>query len=645
MHRDSIAYKAATSLERLRPRLREIFGKDETALLRFESRLNRHFPALFELLLGLYGGHYDFFYWLEQILTTTAQAMLQRPTSLTRLDDSRPANWFQSERVVGGVLYVDLYAGDLRGVREKIPYFKELGLTYLHLMPLFRCPPERNDGGYAVSSFREVNPTLGTMTELSLLAEGLRTEGISLVLDFVFNHTSDEHGWAQRAKRGDQEFQDYYLMFNDRTLPDQYERHLREIFPEQAPGNFTYLPELDKWVWTTFNTFQWDLNYANPAVFNQMLEEMLFLANQGVEVLRLDAVAFIWKQMGTSCENLPQAHDIIAAYNRLVRIAAPAMIFKSEAIVHPDEVVKYIGRECEISYNPTFMVLLWEALATRQVKHLRHTMAKRFNLPPGTAWVNYVRCHDDIGWSFANEDAAEVGINGHDHRNFLNQFYTGRFPGSFGRGLPFNYNPKTGDMRISGTLASLAGLEQAIAMGDNTEIDRSLRRILILQGLSIAAGGIPLIYLGDELGMLNDYSYRHDPAKNGDSRWVHRPKLDLEMWSQRNLDTPSGIIFQAIRTMIGIRIQHPAFSAAGKTLWLDIGNPHVLAFERSNQGQTILILANFSEQPQTVEARYLPPIEPGEPYKELLFDGELRIDLQNPRFTLPEYGMWWLRYP
>jgi amylosucrase len=515
----STSKEAAKTLARLQPRIRALFP-DEREWQSFKSRLDAHFEPLFALLVSLYGNQYDFYYHLESTLTTLAKAFLARRPELRTLDESRPRNWFQSEQMMGGVCYVDLYAKNLAGIRERIPYFKELGLTYLHLMPLFECPPENNDGGYAVSNFHEVNPALGTMAELRDLADELRNNGISLVLDFVFNHTSDEHEWAERARAGDPEYQDYYLLFDDRTLPDQYERTLREIFPEQAPGSFTYLPLLNKWVWTTFNTYQWDLNYRNPAVFNSMLGEMLFLANQGVEVLRLDAVAFIWKEMGTTCENLPQAHDIIAAFNLCVRIAAPAMIFKSEAIVHPDDVVKYIGRECEISYNPTYMVLLWEAIATRKVALLRHSMAKRFALPRGTAWVNYIRSHDDIGWSFANEDAAEIWMNGEDHRRFLNAYYTGTFPGSFATGLPFNYNPRTGDMRINGTSASLAGLERALAAKDEVQIEHAIRRIVLIESMCIGIGGIPLIYLGDELGTLNDYTYRTDPAKSVDSRWI-----------------------------------------------------------------------------------------------------------------------------
>lgn len=637
----TLTQKTQQSLNRLIPRLQRQFDHpDQWAI--FEKRLRSRFSTLFGLLLSLYGDQFDFFYHLESILLTAGKYFRERPQALRQLDETRPADWFQSEKMVGGVCYVDLYAGNLEGIRDRIPYFRDLRLTYLHLMPLFRSPPVNNDGGYAISSFREVNPALGTMEELAGLAEELRRFGISLVLDFVFNHTSDEHEWALKAKAGDPEYQEYYFMFPNRELPDQYERNLREIFPDQAPGNFTYLPEQDLWVWTTFNSYQWDLNYRNPAVFNDMLAQMLFLANQGAEVLRLDAVAFIWKQLGTTSENLPQAHDIIAAFRALVEIAAPAMIFKSEAIVHPDDVEKYLGRECQISYNPTFMVLLWEALATREVRLLRHSMAKRFALPGGAAWVNYVRSHDDIGWSFADEDAAELGINGYDHRQFLNAFYTGRYIGSFASGLPFNYNPRTGDMRISGTTASLAGLEKAVQTGDEEQIDLSIGRILLIESLSIVAGGIPLLYLGDELGTLNDYSYRKDPAKSIDSRWVHRPAFDPNAFEQRtDQNSISGRIFARIRQMNKIRSANPVFGANGRVSWLDTNNPHVLAFERINAGRALLVLANFSEFAQVVERRFLPAHDPRKPYIDLITGGN--YPLEQSIMLLP-YAVHWLSF-
>lgn len=574
----------------------------------FTDRLERHFPALLNLLVELYANHYDFFFHLESLLTSIAKAWLDRPEALKALDKQREIqpDWFKSHKMLGGVCYVDLFAGDLEGIREKIPYFTELGLTYLHLMPLFRSPEGENDGGYAISSYREVNNQLGTMDQLKLLADDLREEGISLVLDFVFNHTSNEHEWAQRARKGDLQYQNFYWMFPDRSLPDAFEAHLREIFPDEHPGAFTFFPDVEKWVWTTFHSNQWDLNYTNPEVFHKMAGEMLFLANQGVEVLRLDAVAFIWKTLGTSCENLPEAHKIIQAYNTIARIAAPALIFKSEAIVHPDEVAKYIHpTECQLSYNPLLMALLWNTLATREVNLLRYSMEKRFEIPKGSAWVNYVRCHDDIGWTFSDDDAAALGINAFDHRKFLNAFFTGRFEGSFGRGLPFQENPKTGDARLSGTCASLAGLEKAINDETAREVELAIRRILLIHNIILTIGGIPLIYLGDEVGTLNDYGYRENPAKREDSRWVHRLPANPQRYSKRHdRGTIAGRIYQGLRDLIERRKNEPLFSGDSPQI-IDCGNPHVFGYIRRRGHYQMVLLNNFSDHPQTVPSNAL----------------------------------------
>ena len=644
--------EAKRSLERILPRLEARFGKARPpgaeapgpdAWGPFRERLETNFECLFDLLLHLYGGQYDFFYHLETILETAARMWLDRPADLKALDARREADplWFQSQEMLGGVCYVDLFAGNLAGIRAKIPYFQELDLTYLHLMPLYLSPEGENDGGYAVSSYREVNPALGTMEELRDLAAALRRCGISLVLDFVYNHTSDEHEWARRALAGDPDYEDYYYIFPDRRMPDAYDAHLREIFPEVRRGSFTYYADADRWVWTTFHSFQWDLNYRNPVVFDRMVEEMLFLANAGVEVLRLDAVAFAWKELGTVCENLPEAHMLIQALNALARMAAPSLLFKSEAIVHPDEVARYIDPgECQLSYNPTLMALLWETLATREVRLLQHSMQARFQINPRCAWVNYVRCHDDIGWTFSDQDAAQLNIEGFGHRQFLNAFYTGRFEGSFARGLPFQFNPTTRDVRISGTCASLAGLEKALQEETEAEVELAIRRILLIHSVILSIGGIPLIYLGDEVGTLNDYGYRNDPAKADDSRWAHRPTTDWDRMARRNDESAlEGQIYGRLRRLIAVRKENAAFGS-GETEIVEAGNPHVLCTIRQCEGQRILVLANFSEQEQRIAANELRLHGLGYNFCELVRDKEISAveDL-----VLEPLGLAWLR--
>lgn len=598
-------------------RARERFGVIIDALMASESdesraalerRLDRHWPRLFSILIRLYGNRYDFYWHLEQILRTTVEGWVQRPEDLRTLDAHRELDdeWYGHESMVGGALYVDLFAENLPRLREQISYFKRLGLRYVHLMPLFAVRPGNNDGGYAISNYRSVNPRLGTFSDLVELARDLRQEGISLVLDFVFNHTADEHQWALRAQAGERDYQEYYFIFKDRSEPDAYDRTLREIFPTVRRGNFTWHEGMRRWVWTTFNSFQWDLNYSNPAVFRAMVGEMLYLANAGIDILRLDAVAFIWKKKGTSSENLPEAHQVIRAFNAVARIAAPGLLFKSEAIVHPDEVVRYIDtEECQLSYNPTLMALLWEALATRQVKLLARSLGYRHRLPSGCVWANYLRSHDDIGWTFDDADAADLGINAYDHRGFLNAFYTGQFPGSFARGVPFQHNPTTGDMRISGTMASLAGLEQAIEREDRELIEMAIHRILLLYGVILSVGGLPLLYLGEEWAVLNNYDYVKDPAKSGDSRWIHRPKMEWEYLEEgTDLRAIQKRIYERIALMIKLRKGEPAFRGVATEVF-DSRNSHVLGFVRASEGHRVLVLANFSDSEQAIEGNVL----------------------------------------
>ncbi|MEM6779883.1 MAG: alpha-amylase family glycosyl hydrolase [Planctomycetota bacterium] len=643
--KDEVERRADDALERLLPRLQpvwEVEGVNDQDAAEFMLRLSRHWRQLFRLLHGLYSDRWDFFYHLEQIVLTLVRGWLLREDSLRKLDEARMNHptWYLSEELVGGALYVDLFSENLGKLREQIPYFQSLGLTYLHLMPLFAVRPGNNDGGYAISNYRSIDPRIGTMEDLRELSDALREAGILLVLDFVFNHTADDHYWAQQAQSGQREYQDYYFLFPDRRVPDQYEQTIREIFPTVRRGSFTWHDGMQQWVWTTFNSFQWDLNYRNPAVFRAMLSEMLFIANTGVDMLRLDAVAFIWKQMGTDCENRPEAHQIIQAFNAAARVAAPGLLFKSEAIVHPDEVVRYIrADECQTSYNPTLMALLWESLATRETKLLRRSLSRRHQLPEATTWVNYLRCHDDIGWTFDDDDAAAVGIHAYDHRQFLNAFYTGQFDGSFARGVPFQHNPETGDMRISGTLASLAGLEQAVESERDDLLELAIRRILLLNATMISIGGIPLIYLGEEWGMMNDYDFVKDPAKAGDTRWVHRPRMQWEFLSHLDDDgSIHGRIFRSLQRLIEIRKSTPAFAGLDMELVPTIA-PSMLGYVRQFEGRRVVVLSNFSEAAVTVDSNVVRTAGMGRFFEDL-YSGQT-ITTSEP-VSLSAYQFMWL---
>lgn len=597
--------------QRLAPLLHQRGQRRDADL--FLLRLARYFADLYQPLHTLYGQRPDFAAQLDALLDTIVAAYLARPEPLLLRDLERQLSpdWFQHPGMLGYVCYTDLFATTLQGLRQHLPYLQELGISYLHLMPLLQPRPGVSDGGYAVADYRAVHPDLGNIADLAALSSDLHAAGISLCVDLVLNHTAKEHHWAQQAMQGDPAYLDYYFTFPDRQQPDAYERTLREVFPSFAPGNFSWYPAMagtGRWVWTTFNEYQWDLNYANPAVFREMLDIMLYLANQGVDVLRLDAVPFMWKRLGTDCENQPEVHLLLQAFRAALRLVAPALIFKAEAIVPPQHLVPYLGvgaatgKECELAYNNTLMVQLWSALASRDTTLMTHVLHQLPPTPPGSTWITYVRNHDDIGWAITDEDAAAVGLNGFAHRQFLNTFYSGAFPGSFAQGTLFQFNPETLDARISGSCASLAGVAAALEAGDEQQLDLAIRRILLIHSVVMAYGGIPLLYMGDELGLLNDPSYLTNPAKAEDNRWTHRPPMDWGLAAERH-DAASlaGRVYSGVQALIGARQATAAIHAGGVTqpLWAD--NRQVFALGRSYHGATLLLLANFGEQQQTVD--------------------------------------------
>jgi amylosucrase len=603
------AAQAALALKALRQRLAPQLERARDRRGSIEARLETHLPQLIDALLPLYAHRWDFAWHLEAMVATAVEAAITRPEALAERDRNRPRDWISSAAEIGAMGYVDRFAGSLLGLYDRLPHLERLGVTYLHLMPLFRVPDGPNDGGYAVSSYREVAPRLGSMAQLADLATTLHERGMALVLDFVLNHTADDHPWALAAKAGDPDKQAYYWVFDDRQEVEVYARNLREIFPDRGGDAFIWREDLagGKWVWSTFYPFQWDLNYGNPAVLTAILGEMLFLANQGVDVLRLDAVPFLWKKPGSTCENLPEAHLVVRALNAAAAIAAPSLVFKSEAIVHPDEVARYVRPdECRLSYNPLLMCSLWDAVASRDARHLRDILARRHPTPADTAWVNYLRSHDDIGWGMANEDMVDLGIDPEGHRRFLNAFFTGRFPGSFARGLPFQENPRTGDCRVSGTCAALAGLEAAEEAGDPILIDHAVRRIILLHALVYTLGGIPLLYLGDEIAQPNDPTYTDRVAEAVDNRWVHRPFFadDRLARALEQPGSPEGRVLGAIVRLGELRKATPALGV-GRLRLFSLDPRYTLAFEREAGDERVTVVANLTEHWVDIESARL----------------------------------------
>ncbi len=583
-------------------------GMDPAAVDLFVLRLREFLPDLADRLSRPYGHGPSRGQLLVDLVERVAMAYRARPEEL-RIHDvarERASDWFQAPSMVGYACYVDRFAGTLAGVGNHVDYLEALGIRYLHLMSVLRPRPGDNDGGYAVADYDRVDEKLGSMHDLENLCRLLRGRGISVCIDFVLNHTAAEHAWARRAAAGDEEASARYWIFRDRRWPNRYEATLPEVFPQSDPGNFTQLPD-GRWVWTTFRSFQWDLNWSNPTVFLDMLETLLRLANRGIDVFRLDAVPFLWKRVGTDSQNQPEVHDLLAALKACVRIAAPGVIFKAEAIVGKNQLAAYFGtgtgsgRECDLAYHNSLMVQFWSALATRDARLMTWALDHVPPKPVTSAWATYVRCHDDIGWAIADEDAEAVGWDGPTHRSFLSDFYSGEFPGSFARGQRFQANDATGDSRISGTLASLAGLEAAIATDNPTAIDMAMDRIVLGAALTLAWDGIPLLYMGDEIGLLNDLSYLADPERAADNRWLHRPPMAWELAANR--DDPASIpgrVFGRVAHLLRVRGASVQLHAATPLRVLDSHSSAIFAFVRDHPAGALLAVFNMTDRPQTI---------------------------------------------
>lgn len=579
-------------------------------LRHFYTRLGANFYAIHSLFELLYGKRDDFNEKLGKLVTIMARKYIERSDVLKGIDTDREQDhtWFLSQEWIGMALYTDGFSRDLTGLIERLPYIQELGVNMLHLMPMLKCPKGASDGGYSVSDFRDIDERVGTLEQLDELANHLRKRNVLLTLDVVVNHTSDEHEWAVKARNGDTHYQDYYYMFDNREVPDMFEETMPEVFPETAPGNFTYIEDANKWVMTVFNNYQWDLNYRNPDVLIAMIDIILYWANHGADIVRLDAVAFLWKKIGTTCQNEKEAHLILQLMKDCCQVTAPGVLFIAEAIVAPVEIIKYFGedaviaKECEIAYNATFMALLWDTVATKNAKLLTHGIKSLPDKLDRATWLNYIRCHDDIGLGFDDRDAVAAGYQPLLHRRFLLDYFTGEYEGSPARGRAFASNEKTGDSRISGSLASLAGLESALESNDQNAIDQAVDQILLMHGMIMSLGGIPLLYYGDEIGTLNDNSYLEDVNKVNDNRWLHRPKIDWEKAENRNRSgTHEARIFRGLQKMIAARKSINAFADFNNRELVDVSNPHLFVFFRSSydlRGGQILVVANFDVHPQ-----------------------------------------------
>ena len=568
----------------------------------YRKRLDKHMDELKWLYMELYNSQ-DMF---DGLLKGMEGFYKERAGGLRALDAAREEDpcWYRKSSMLGMMMYADHFAGSLKGVEGKLDYIAQCHVNYLHLMPLLDTPRGRSDGGYAVSDFRKVREDLGTMEDLEQLARDCHERGISLCLDFVMNHTSEDHGWAKRARAGEKEYQDRYFFFDSWTVPSMFEETVPQVFPATAPGNFTCLPETGQYVMTTFYPYQWDLNYRNPRVFNEMMYNFLFFANVGIDVIRIDAVPYIWKQLGTDCRNLPQVHTIVRMMRIIGEIVCPGVLLLGEVVMEPSKVAPYFGTvekpECHMLYNVTTMATMWNSLATRDTRLLKRQMDILAQLPKEYVFLNYLRCHDDIGWGLDYATLQWWGMEERSHKQYINDFFTGKAAGSYSRGELYNADPVTGDARFCGTAASMCGVEKAGFEQDDEQMTYAIQRDLMLHAFMFTQSGIPMLYSGDEVGQTNDYAYREVPEKAPDSRYVHRGKFRWELVDEiEQTGTVSERIFHGLQKLEKIRSEEAVFTSTADFYTLETGEQAVICIVRRYAGEKLIGLFNFSEFEKT----------------------------------------------
>ena len=569
----------------------------------FKKRLTKHYDELKWLYSELYHNDQQAFDYFCDMMYEYYQ---QRSPLLKEWDEAREASpdWYKGNDMLGMLMYTNCFAGNLKGVKDHLDYIQECGVNYLHLMPLLESPKDRSDGGYAVSDFRKVQPELGTMEDLAALADDCHTRGMCVCLDFVMNHTSEDHEWAMRAKAGEKEYQDRFFFYDDWTIPNEFEKTVPQVFPQTAPGNFSWCEEVGKVVMTTFWPYQWDLNYANPVVFNDMTADMLNLCNNGVDIIRLDATPYIWKEIGTPCRNLPQVHTLVRLMHMATEVVCPGTLLLGEVVMEPSKVVPYFGTlekpECHMLYNVTTMASTWHTVATHDVRLLRHQMETVFALPHQYTFLNYLRCHDDIGWGLDYDFLKQFGMTEVPHKKYLNDYLTGKGYNSDARGELYNDDPRLGDARLCGTTASLCGIEAAEYEKNDAKVKRGISLDIMLHAFLLTQSGIPVLYAGDEIGQLNDYTYHDDPIKADDSRYLHRGDMNWDEAALRNVEgTRENIIFKALRQLEEIRAEYCVFENDADAWIIEPWNDHILGIGRYYNGEKLLAFFNFSENEQT----------------------------------------------
>lgn len=611
--------------------------KKDVAEQMYKERFERHLDELRWLYMELYNNGSMF----AELCDNIKRFYMERSAELKQSDVKRETDkdWYRQNDMLGMMFYIDNFAGNMKGVKAKLDYIEKCNVNYIHLMPFLETPEGRSDGGYAVSDFRKVQENLGTMEDLESLTTACHKKGINVCMDFVMNHTSEDHEWAKRARAGEGEYMSRYFFFDNESIPSQYEKTVPQVFPTTAPGNFTWLEDAKHYVMTSFYPYQWDLNYKNPRVFNEMMYNFLYLTNRGIDIIRIDAVPYIWKELGTQCRNLPQVHTIVRMMRMIGEIVCPGVLLLGEVVMEPEKVVPYFGTvekpECHMLYNVTTMATTWHTVATRDVRLLKKQLDIVNSLPKDYVFLNYLRCHDDIGWGLDYDTLHMEGIEQRAHKQYLNDYFQGYTGESNSRGELYNVDPVTGDARFCGTTASMCGIEKAGFEQNDEAMERAIGFDVMLHAYMFMQSGIPVLYSGDEIGQVNDYTYKDDPNKAADSRYIHRGTMNWTLAKNiSNPDTVEGKLFEQIGRLIQLRKQEKAFVSNADTWTIETGDTSVLCIGRYFDGDKIIGLFNFSEFDKTARIG-----QTDEAYVELILGKHMKLQ----EISIPAYGFYYLK--
>ena len=603
----------------------------------FYYRMEKRNDELRWLYMEMYGN--DSMY--AELCDNLHRFYVERNRDLKAMDIEREnnPNWYKSNDMLGMMLYIDNFAGNIKGVESKLDYLEKSNVNYIHLMPFLDTVPGKSDGGYAVKDFRKVREDLGTMEDLEHLTAACHKKNMNVCMDFVMNHTSEDHEWARRARAGEGEYMSRYFFFDNAQIPDQFESTVPQVFPRNAPGNFTWLPDIGHYVMTTFYPYQWDLNYLNPRVFNEMMYNFLFLANKGIDVIRIDAVPYIWKELGTQCRNLRRVHTIVRMMRIIGEIVCPSVLLLGEVVMEPEKVVPYFGTvekpECHMLYNVTTMATTWHTVATRDVSLLKRQLDIVAGLPKEYVFLNYLRCHDDIGWGLDYDFLKARGQEEVPHKKFLNDYFQGFTENSKSRGELYEYDPVTQDARFCATTASMCGVEKAGFEQNEAEMAKAIDLDVMLHAYMFTQSGIPVIYSGDEIGQVNDYTYKNDPNKAHDSRYIHRGAMRWDLAENiENPDSVEGRIFNRLSQLEQLRKTEKVFMTNADMWTVETYDPSILCIGRYYEGEKMFGLFNFSEYDKTAW------INETDGMYENMLTGEVR---KAAGVDIPGYGFCWLK--